>query len=466
MGNVATPNKQYTELVPSWDKVRTLMAGTKAMRAAGKLYLPPQKGEDISEDGTPSNYATRLSKATLAPFFRLTVNNFVGRIFAKPVALQKDVSDTIKEWCENVDRQGSHINVFFVSVVREAIAKGSAWVMVDYPRAQGVMTLQDERQAGLRPYLTLYNAESVIAVRTDDTGNIVEARIKEDIEVDVDEFESDTITQVRRLIRDAGGVRFEIWQQTASNEWRMIPELSGTMTIDEIPLVPLFTNTESPGYSPPPLLDLADQCIKFWQQQSEQDNVTEVARFPIFAVSGWSKDDKPIQFGPRMMMATSEASGKFYYVEHTGAAIAAGRAELERLEEQIAMEGTRPLQQTRSTATATQIESEDATVKSTAQIWGELSKDAIEKCLALMAKWAGMGEDAGGSVVLDGDFDVVGADAIQMQQLATMRASRDISRLTLWAEMQRRGVLDDSFDREAESARLEEEGIDGLEMNV
>ena len=77
-----------------------------------------------------------------------------------------------------------------------------------------------------------------------------------------------------------------------------------------------------------------------------------------------------------------------------------------------------------------------------------------------------MGEDAGGSVVLDGDFDVVGADAIQMQQLATMRASRDISRLTLWAEMQRRGVLDDSFDREAESARLEEEGVDGLDMNV
>jgi hypothetical protein len=263
-------------------------------------------------------------------------------------------------------------------------------------------------------------------------------------------------------------VRYEIWRKSETTDidnktaadWKIYSD--GVMTIDEIPLVLIYLNSQDLSYdSPPPLLDLAYLCVKHWQDQSAQDNVADVARFPMLAASGWNKDtDKDIVLGPRRMLATNDAGGKFYYVEHSGAAIAAGRSELERLEDQIALEGIRPLtrQRTANGATATQVRSEDQNVKSEVQLWSEKIKDGIEKSLQFMAKWAGLGDDAGGSVELTGDFDFVDIDAATLSSLQQMRANEDLSRQTLWEEFKRRGILNDGFDANEEEIRLSEEG--------
>lgn len=472
MANIATPSASYRDLEVTWAMIQALLDGTGAMREAGERYLPRHPKEEIED------YRDRLKTATLTPFFRKTVSNLVGRIFAKPIALQRDVPESIQAWCENADRQGNHLNVFLINATREAVAKGSSWIMVDYPRVGQVATLAEERMIGARPYLTLYNAESLLYAKVNETGILIEARVKEVVAEPEGEFGEVFIRQIRRLIKDGPGVRYQIWRATdtasepfvghvqgvgpsatSGTSWYLYEE--GGMTIDEIPLVPIMTNRVSGLISPPPLLDLAYLCVKHWQDQSAQDNVAGVARYPMLAVSGWnSQEDQEITVGPRVMLSTSDSQGRFYYVEHSGAAIAAGRAELERLETQIATEGVRPLTLERSAtgATATQIASEDMNVRSVAEIWGETVKDAAEKCLSLMAKWAGLGEDNGGSVVLDGDFNSVGIDAAALSQLQQMRSSGDLSRSTLWAEMRRRGVLADEFDPEAEDARLSEEG--------
>lgn len=451
--NVTTPNQNYIDLAPMWSMIANLMGGTDAMLKAGKVSLPqhPKETDDV--------YKNRLTRATLAPFFRLSVSNLVGRIFAKPIAMKEDVPDQIATWCENIDRQGNHANVFFVKMSQEAISKGSAFVLIDYPKVLNAPTLADERQQNVRPYATFYTPESVIDTRIDESGKLTDVRLKENIIEPDGEFGTKTVEQIRRIRRTGDGVQYQLWRcEKNTGKWMLTEE--GPMTIDEIPLVALYTNLQGPQYSPPPLLDLAYLCIKHWQDQSEQDNVTEVARFPMLAASGISEEDaKKMAIGPHILLAGA-AEAKFYYVEHTGTAIAAGRAELERLEDQIAMEGTRPLtrQRTANGATATQVESEDRSIKSEAQVWSKNITDAIEKCLQLMAKWMGLGDNKGGSVSLEGDFDVVGIDAVSMSQLQQMRSSEDLSRLTLWEEMKRRGVLADDFDPNLETARMNEEG--------
>jgi hypothetical protein len=459
--NIATTSAVYEKYVSSWAMTRALMGGTAAMRMAGRTYLP----QNLFEEG--KDYRDRLDRATLAPFYRKTVSNLAGRIFAKPVALQDDVPKSIKEWCENIDRQGSNITVFFGNAARKGIDNGSVGILADYPKAEGVPTLADERGLGARPYLTIYPAESILYVRFDDAGKLIEARLMEIISEPNGEFGEEEVRQIRRLLRDSDGVRYEIWRTVSSpagnsGEWEIVSD--GPMTIDEIPLALVYLNPQDTHHdSPPPLLDLAYLCVKHWQDQSAQDNVAEVARFPIFAASGWNKDeDVEIVLGPKRMVATSEPGGRFYYVEHSGAAIAAGRAELERLEDQIAMEGIRPLtrQRTANGATATQIQSEDQNVKSEAQLWGEKIKDAVETCLMFMAKWAGLGDDAGGSVDMTGDFNFVDIDAATLSSLQQMRSSGDLSRQTLWEEFKRRGILSDGFDAEAEQVRIDEEPPD------
>ena len=436
--------------------VQVLMGGTSAMRTAGKSYLPKNLNEE-DED-----YSDRLAQATLAPFFNKTLSNLNGRIFAKPIALDNDVPNNVRDWCENIDRQGKSVTIFWSGVSRKAIAKGSVGILVDYPRVNEARTLADERQTGARPYLTLYPAESILNVRYDASGKLTEARLIETVTEPKDEFDEIEIRHIRRLLRVENQTKYEIWRENVQGEWVKVDE--GVMTIDEIPFILICLNPQDVDYdSPPPLLDLAYLCVKHWQAQSAQDNVADVARFPILAASGWDKDTDPdIAIGPRRMLATTEPSGRYYYVEHSGNAIAAGRAELERLEDQIAMEGTRPLTKARTAngATATQINSEDQMIKSEVQVWGEKIKDSIENSLLLMAKWAGLGEDAGGSVTLVGDFDFAETDSPTLAALHQMRASGDLSRQTLWAEYKRRGILSDGFDAEVEDVRLAEEGLD------
>lgn len=455
----------YDELEPDWKMIEALKS-TRSMRAARALYLPQSKNE------LDEMYQNRLNRATLAPFFKKTVNNFAGRIFSKPVMLEEDVPPKLIEWSENIDRQGNNMTVFFKNAAAQAIRKGSAWAMVDYPRVDGAETLADERALGARPYLTFYPAESVFYARIDEQGKLSEVRMFETITIPDGEFAEQQIQQIRRIFKnESNTVTYQIWRDDESkkdSDWVVVAE--GIMSIDEIPVVPIFTNPQDdPLFSPPPLIDLAYLCVKHWQAQSEQDNVAEVARYPMLAVNGWDKDkDTDIAIGPRFMLATNEPAGKFYYVEHSGAAIASGRAELERLEDQIAMEGTRPMTRNRTAngATATQIESEDSTTKSEIELWKESIKDAIEKCLLLMAKWVGMGEDAGGSVALTGDFDFATADASTLSMLQQMRTRGDLSQMTLWSEMKRRGILGDSFEPEDEQDRLSSEGPTMEEMSM
>ncbi len=53
--DVSTPSDEYLKVAPCWTLPRTLMGGTKAMRAAGPLYLPQEKAE------TDSQYKIRLN---------------------------------------------------------------------------------------------------------------------------------------------------------------------------------------------------------------------------------------------------------------------------------------------------------------------------------------------------------------------------------------------------------------------
>lgn len=464
--DITTPSAFYDKLLPGWNIIEALDS-TSSMRAANKTYLPqsPNEADDM--------YQNRLNRAVLTPYLRKTVTNYVGRIFAEPVILGEDVPAKIVEWSENIDLHGNNITVFFKSAASQSIKKGSAWVLVDYPRVVDAKTLADERDIGARPYLTFYPAESVFFAKINDRGKLAEVRLSETVTEPDGEFGETQIEQIRRLFLSGSGVVYQIWRKQDSNinkESAWIIYDQGTMSIDEIPVVPIFTNRQDlPLVSPPPLLDLAYLCIKHWQDQSAQDNVAEVARYPMLAANGWkAEEDADIAVGPRFMLATNDPQGKFYYVEHSGAAIAAGRAELERLENHIALEGVRPLirQVSNSNTTATQINSEDSTTKSEIEFWKESIKDAIETCLLLMAKWHGLGEDGGGSVTLTGDFDFALSDAAALAILQQMRSSGDLSRYTLWEEMKRRGIISDSFDPEVEAERIESEGPRLDEMSM
>ena len=86
---VGTTSDMYEMMSEYWELPLTLMGGEKAMKKAGKIYLPKEPME------TDAQYLNRLNRTTLKNYFAWAVENHTGRVFKKPIIFSDDVDKTI-----------------------------------------------------------------------------------------------------------------------------------------------------------------------------------------------------------------------------------------------------------------------------------------------------------------------------------------------------------------------------------
>ena len=354
----ATTMDEYDAMLPAWTKIQTVLNGTEAMRDAGQGYLPQHEKEgDIV-------YEERLSRCTLMNMTKLVLNAWVGRPFSEPVALKEDVPSEIVSLAENIDTLGSHINVFTRNWFKEGVAKAYSHVLVDMPRLDKkprgrTRSIADDRREGVRPYWVHIKPEQLFfadAVVINGKETLLEIRFNETISKR-DGFMIVQEPQIRRLFLNEGKVTVEIWQERRTKgsgskvSWLVVDMYD--MEIDEIPLVTFYSDRESFMRGNSPVEDLVDLNIAHWQSTSDQRTILTVARFPILACSGGTDDSNKIILSPFKWLYTPDPQGKFYYVEHSGDAIDAGRQDLHDLESQMGEYGAEFLKKRPSRETAT-----------------------------------------------------------------------------------------------------------------
>lgn len=463
--DVSTTSSAYKVMEPRWALSDALLGGTETMRATGKTLLPQHPSE------SNTNYNNRLERATLLNVYEDTLNTLSGKPFAEDIGLGDDMPPAVMDICEDVDLQGNAIHAFGRDWFRMAWAKGFAHVLVDQPAppatvdAEGnavVRTLDDDRKEGVRPYWVLIRPENVLAAygRSVNGREVLEhVRIQEET---IERVGYDEVCVKRIRVLEPG--RWELWEEKKGvnnkSEWSMVNE--GQTGLDQIPLRTFYAGKkEGLMRCKPPLTDLAHLNITHWQSSSDQRNVLTVARFPILAGKGIEEGSK-IEVGPNNFLTSTEG-GEWYYVEHTGAAIEAGRKDLEDLENQMAMYGAEFLRKKSGGETATARALDSAENDSELGASAKAFKDVLEEVLQLTADW--MNLETGGSVTLTSiDEEPAGAEAPTLDALAKARASRDISRVTYVGELKRRGVLSEDFDAdEDEDAMADEKPTDGVD---
>jgi hypothetical protein len=208
--------------------------------------------------------------------------------------------------------------------------------------------------------------------------------------------------------------------------------------------------------SKPPLLDLADLNIRHFQSTADQQSILTVTRFPILAGSGVTPDEAKLAIGPKTYLITSDPQGRFYYVEHTGKAIEAGRQELLDLEERMANYSAEFLKKRvgRTTATAKAIDTAESF--SVLQDITYRFEDAVAQVLYYMAKW--IGKEDGGIIELNKDFGPDVSDKQDLDAILEARKNGDLSRESFLNQLKRRGILEQDFNLEENEMHLEEEG--------
>lgn len=446
--NVSTPGNKSKAMCEETSMVRALMGGTTAMRAAGETLMPKWPNEE------PDTHKARLKCATLFPAYSRTVTTLAAKPFSKPIAYGENVPARLRKWMEeDCDLQGRNLDTFAASVLETALAYGMTGLLVDYPTVdpQAVRTVAQEQAAGVRPYLVHVMPWNILGWRSEQVGGstvLTMLRLMERLTVPDGEWGEKEIEQVRVLTPGA----WATYRKSENGEWG--PYASGLTTIQKITFVPVYGQRTDFMQAKPPMLEMAHLNVKHWQSQSDQDNILHVARVPLLVTSG-------VDEGTPMTVGASHAvslpiGASAAYVEHTGAAIGAGRTSLEDLKEEMRQAGAELLVIQQAAITATQVGTENAVGMCVLQRIASGTEDALDMALQYMAEW--VGEKSGGNVTLFKDFAASTLAEASAALLLQFQQAGIITKRTLLAEAQRRGILSGDVDPDDELEAVEEEG--------
>lgn len=450
---VQDQSDEVKALMPDWALADALMGGTRAMRKAGKVYLPQWPKE------SQEKYERRLAQTTLLPTFQRTVRVMSAKPFSKPITLGDDVPARVKKLLENVDRQGNSLHSFSSDLMPRTLSHGLQGVLVDHPSiALGSATMADA--AGAEPYFVWIPCQRILGWRLETIEGAVrltQLRISEAVEVPSGDFGTAVVDRVRVL--EPG--LWRLYEKPADATDYVLGD-EGLCSTKEIPFVPFFGVKDGPMTGHSPLLELAYLNVKHWQSQSDQDNLLHVARVPILFAKGFDETDE-IEVGTQHAVRTENVEAALVYVEHTGDAIGAGQTSLEALERQMLQIGAELLiAKPGGTRTATESNNEADANKSDLQRFAEQFEDSLDRCLGFMAEY--LGEKTGGHVTLFKDYLAATLTDASAQLIVTMAQGGMITKETALREQQRRGVLSSDIDPATEVQAAKDEAptmVDG-----
>ncbi|MGJ5032345.1 DUF4055 domain-containing protein [Bradyrhizobium sp. HKCCYLS2038] len=461
--DVSTPSREQREMIDEARPIRTLVNGTAAMRAAGEEYLPREVAESID------SYEKRKKRSTLFNATGKTVLDMTGKVFTKPIVVDpKAVDADMQAWFANVDNAGQSLNVFAAKAFYDALQPGIGYIYVDAPQKptrpdNQEPTIADYQAAKWRPFFRYVCLEDLIGWKSEvinGAPTLTQIRLKEcDSEPDPkNPYENVEVEQIRVVTRGAGNCIWETFRQVEKDgkkEW--VLHESGTISLPEIALFPIYINRDEFMEACPPLAKLAELNIKHWQLDSDLTNIMHVACVPILFGAGFGEQDKLV-IGAAEMVQSSNPDAKLTYVEHTGAAIGTAQTRLDKLELQMQTMGLQLLIDQAGGQTATGETRDNIKENSPLAMMADALEQALTQAAGAMAKLGGQTEPKPGSIKINKDFGI--SNAGDLQYLVQLALGGKIDNETLLEELKRRNVISEHADIETILARLDAQAPD------
>ena len=449
--SVHLPTAEMVELTKKTKIIDDLLGGTATMRKAAQTYLFQMEMEE------PDSYRKRLERSTLYPALSETLSQMTGRVFFNPIDVA-DVTETVQALFDDVDLVGNNLDVFASRWFYSALAYGCSFALIDFTRVEAVKSRAEEKALNARPYWVHIKPHQVLGMKTARVNGkqaITQFRYVVNEQVEDGEFGVKTVKHV--YVYEIGKVRKF---SEAEGEFRFESELQLTAQnrpLDFVPVVPFITKRNELTHAiEPPLMELAYLNIKHWQSQSDQDNITNIARVPLLAI--YSNDEvKQLAIGGSAVHLPTGSSMQF--VEHSGQAIASGVESLKDLEEQMKTAGAKLLTKTALAMTDSQARDEAGKEISQLRLLANRFEDAIDLALEYTGHWLGIAKEQVGNVQISGNIENDLDPAASMASVIQLRNAGVISNQSTFDEAKRRGLLADGLEWETEQERLQSEGM-------
>ena len=461
--SVDTLKEPYKNFFLYLTKARTLVKGTEAMRQAGTVYLPKNESEEQSD------YTARLTRSVLFNGFKKTLDDFCGRVFKQPVLFAENVPEEFKEWGKNISFEGEDLTDFANKVFFDGLQAGVSYVYVDTPDFPNTKTVEQANQEFIRPYFVFLPAEQILGWKWKTIGGqkvLNQVRILENATFDnpEDPFGNNEIEQVRVLDRLEGTISCTIYRksqnttvssvsQNKKEEWFIYKQYE--INIENIPLVPFYALKHSFMSGTSPLEDLIDLNISHWQSWSDLQNSLHYSSIPILFLSGVPNETSVVVSSTRAF-TTIDPDANMKYVELSGNTIEMGIKNIRHIEAQMQVLGMQLIVTTSNRETATgEIRNESKETSKLGMIASSL-EETLEKCFKFAAELSSLNWVDGG-IRVNKDLGAYDTSAGTLSLLLGAVINKKISLRSFWTELQRRGLLIDTFDPELEMESLEQE---------
>lgn len=465
VGNWSGPRK---EMEQSWELVRILRSGTRAMRDAGVKYTPASR----KEQRTPDRYTQRLRRTVLFPIYDRTVRKIASLPFAKPPVISGELPPPLDRLLVNADRQGTSLSSFAQSIYEDAVDRGVGLFLVDnVPTAD--MSLPEADAIDARPYFRRIQPDNLVGCKTamrNGTEVVTELRFR------------NWFYTPSNLGYDTLSDMVEVWTETTVQQWfrqgaDTTPDrerdaerqyLAGYRLVQEwehgfpgIPLVACYTKKVGALHGEPPMEDLAWQNVAHWNSLSMQGEALHYCRSPILTIKGASSqmaEAKP-EVGPGATITDSSDTLEVSFTEIAGTSLAAGEVEIKRIEERCMALGMQPLMAVAGPSTATGEVRADTNEKSEAQRWIEALEWAIYTAFEHAATWLGTELPEDFDWTLYRDSSLIAGKATDVPVIVQLMTQRQIPLNVGLRELAVRGVLStvDDADELAEQIQLQQE---------
>jgi hypothetical protein len=247
--------------------------------------------------------------------------------------------------------------------------------------------------------------------------------------------------------------RYDLYTLGRSTETVSLDETGG-YSLDEIPLVPIYSNRRDVLISQPPLLDIANLNITHYQRQADLIHALHIAAMPTLVLEGWDDTTGSATMGVNYAIAM-QPGNKAYYVQADATSFDAQMQELQSLEGQMSTLGVTKLFGQKFVAESAEAKRIDqAQSNSVLSIISQELESCLNQAFAFAAQYVGIEPP---EIKIDRDFDyyrLIGQDISVLAQLNQMGKISD----EMLLEVLRRGeILPDDTNIE-EAARQTAEG--------
>ena len=431
-------------MMTNWGVMAAVTNGTEYLRDQSETYLPQEPRED--DDA----YQTRIDRSVLSPYTSRLIETAAGAILRKPIHIEGD-----QYWldlAQNIDGIGSNINEYARRALVSSLTYGHSAILVDYPAAMGARNLAEERAQGRRPYFIHVDAAQIWGWRQASTmpgAPLTQVRIHEYTTRPLNDFGEEQIEQMRVIYPG----KYDLY--TLGQDVVEFSETGG-YSLNEIPLVPIYSNRRGMLQSLPPLLDIANLNITHYQRQADLIHALHIAAMPTLVLEGWDDTTGSTTMGVNYAIAM-QPGNKAYYVQADATSFDAQAAELQSLEMQMSSLGFTKLFGQKFVAESAEAKRIDqAQGNSVLSIISQELESALNQAFAFAAQYVGLEPP---EITIDRDFDyyrLIGQDVSVLTQLN--QAGKISDQMLL--EILRRGeILPDNVNIEDELAASTENAL-------